>query len=102
MQRLLQIQASPAASLETLLLGDAACSDPALFGGEALLDAGQVAQILNISRRQLRRLIESGDGPPYYRFGLARQIRPLIRFRPSTVKAWAASQLEIACINDTS
>lgn len=78
------------ALLEGVLANDNANSDAQLFGGEPLLHGREVAQALGMSLRQFNRLIEDGVGPPYYRFG-----KKLRRFRPSIVRIWAASRIEI-------
>jgi predicted DNA-binding transcriptional regulator AlpA len=65
-------------------------SDLSPFEGESLVTARAVATALGMSPRQFRRLIDAGDGPAYFRFG-----KNLKRYRPSIVRDWAMSRVEI-------
>jgi hypothetical protein len=56
---------------------------------EQLVGRGPVAKFIGMSERGLSNLLIRGEGPPYLRIGR------LIRFSPTAVKAWAASQTEI-------
>jgi predicted DNA-binding transcriptional regulator AlpA len=82
--------------LETWVFGADAYSDAPLFGGETLLSPQQVADALGVSTCQLDRMIASGVGPPYFRFGPR-----LRRFMPSIVRDWAKHRVEIAEIANT-
>ena len=53
-----------------------------------LLDAADVALLLNISRRKLEGLVARGKGPPFMRFGRIR------RWRSEDIDAWVTEQLE--------
>jgi excisionase family DNA binding protein len=56
---------------------------------ETLISRRDVAAHLGISESGFVKMIERGEGPAYFRIGR------LIRFSPTTVKAWVAAQLEI-------
>jgi predicted DNA-binding transcriptional regulator AlpA len=56
---------------------------------EILISRRDVAAHLGISSRGFVKLLDRGDGPPYFRFGR------MMRFSPAAVKAWEASQVEI-------
>jgi predicted DNA-binding transcriptional regulator AlpA len=87
----------PGMPLETWVYDDDAYSDAALFGGEVLMSASQIADTLGISTSQLDRMIERGIGPPYFRFGPR-----LRRFLPTMVAAWARHCVEITEFANTS
>lgn len=55
---------------------------------QMLLDAVQVASLLQISKRKLESLLAAGDGPPYVQFGRVR------RWRQEDVDAWVVSRVE--------
>ena len=57
---------------------------------ETLISRRDVAAHLGISESGFVKMIERGEGPAYFRIGR------LIRFSPTTVKAWVAAQLEIS------
>jgi predicted DNA-binding transcriptional regulator AlpA len=56
---------------------------------EVLISRRAVADHLGISPRGFVKMIDRGEGPPYFRFGRMQ------RFSPTAVKAWEASQVEI-------
>lgn len=64
---------------------------------EKLLDAIDVAHLLNISKRKFEDLIAHGGGPPYMRLGRVR------RWRTEDVNTWVAERVKglIDCGSDT-
>ena len=59
---------------------------------EVLISRRDVAAHLGMSHSGFVKMLDRGEGPPYFRFGR------MMRFSPAAVKAWEASQVEIAAI----
>ena len=56
---------------------------------ETLVNKRAVAAFLGMTESGFVKMIHRGEGPPYLRIGR------MIRFSPSAVKAWVATQIEI-------
>lgn len=55
---------------------------------EKLLDAGEVSQYLNVSKRTFEQLLSQGDGPRHFLIGRQR------RWRPSEINEWIDQRLK--------
>jgi predicted DNA-binding transcriptional regulator AlpA len=65
-------------------------TSPGPFDGEeTLVNRRVVAAFLGMTESGFVKIIRRGDGPPYFRFGR------MMRFSPTAVKAWVATQVEI-------
>jgi hypothetical protein len=76
--------------------GEIPAASLALFEGERVLTGAEIAKALRIPQRKFRTLEESGDGPPYFRFGKKTKRYPL-----SAARVWVATHLEITVKPET-